>query len=552
MNQTEALSILKTGANVFLTGEPGSGKTYTVNKYIEYLKEHKLIPAVTASTGIAATHLNGMTIHSWSGIGIKNELTKRDLDKLQKNKKLLTRAQKTSVLLIDEISMLESKTLTAVDLALKTLRESGDPFGGLQVVFVGDFFQLPPISRYGEPPAKFAFESPAWTDANPIICYLSDQYRQDDLNFLGILQSIRKGKITHEVRVALSKRINGNVIDDTLTKLYSHNADVNKINSDKLSEIPGDVFNFEMISKGPKALVDQLIKSCLSPEILSLKIGAKVIFTKNNFEEHYVNGTLGEVIDFNEDGLPVVQTTKDTIIEVSPMDWSIDDGVKILATISQIPLRLSWAITVHKSQGMTLDAAVMDLSHAFEYGQGYVAISRVKSISGLFLLGYNQRALEVHPDVIAIDSRFNEMSDLALQEFIGLTEEELIKDQENFILVNGGSVKKINHEDSVELSTYDKTLKLFQKGLSVLEIANDRGFTHGTVITHLEKLSHSGQISKDELTKVIPQEFAKNLEELRPIFEKLGYEKISPIYHKLGGAYSYEDLRLARLVLTYK
>ena len=176
MTQKEALSFLKIGANVFLTGEPGSGKTHTINEYVKYLRAHGIEPAITASTGIASTHIGGMTIHAWSGIGIKKFLSENDLDELCQRERLVSRVSKTKVLIIDEISMLDAQTLTAVDMACKALRRREEPFGGMQVVFVGDFFQLPPVNRTGQDVSVFAYLAPVWQEAEPIvwslICYV--------------------------------------------------------------------------------------------------------------------------------------------------------------------------------------------------------------------------------------------------------------------------------------------------------------------------------------------------------------------------------------------
>jgi ATP-dependent DNA helicase PIF1 len=433
MTQDQALSVLKTGVNVFLTGEPGSGKTYTVNKYIQYLRDHKINVAITASTGIAATHLNGRTIHSWSGIGIKKELTPRDISNICGNDQLVNRVKKTNVLIIDEISMLHAQVLSVIDTALKAICSSEKPFGGLQTVFVGDFFQLPPVIQNGEA-LSFAFESSAWKDANPTVCYLSEQHRQTDSSFLSFLGAIRRGE---GVDVDYSGYLPENTTPDpTITRLYSHNFDVDTLNSKKLSVIPEDEYSFQMNSVGKKILVDQLKKGCLSPEILKLKIGARVMFTKNNFEQGFVNGTLGEVIGFSEEGLPLVLTKQGRNIEVNQMEWVIEDGDKILASISQIPLRLAWAITVHKSQGLTMDAAVIDLSRSFEYGQGYVAISRVRSFSGLYLLGLNKRALEVHPKILEMDSYFRNKSDVLESNLKSIYMSQVKSKQQEFLNIN--------------------------------------------------------------------------------------------------------------------
>ncbi|MDP3697026.1 MAG: AAA family ATPase, partial [Candidatus Taylorbacteria bacterium] len=203
MTQEIALSILKTGKNVFLTGEPGSGKTHTINRYVAYLKEHGIDPAITASTGIAATHIGGMTIHSWSGIGIKKELSPADFGRVVSLRRASARVKKAGVLIIDEISMLDAKTINLIDTVCRAIKRSQEPFGGIQVVLVGDFFQLPPVRREDEEPYKFAFESEAWMSANLSVCYLTEQYRQSDPKFLGVLSAIRSGQVLQEHRQCL-------------------------------------------------------------------------------------------------------------------------------------------------------------------------------------------------------------------------------------------------------------------------------------------------------------------------------------------------------------
>lgn len=447
MIQAQALSILKTGVNVFLTGEPGSGKTHTVNQYIAYLRDHRIGVAITASTGIAATHIGGTTIHSWSGIGIRKELSEFDLAKLQGNAKLVDRVKRASVLIIDEISMLDANVLSIVNTATKTLREDSRAFGGLQIVFVGDFFQLPPVTKNGET-AQFAFESTAWAEANPVTCYLSEQHRQEDAHFASILKSIRNGDPTQVDQILMD---GGRIIDveHTTTRLYSHNIDVDTVNTKRLKMIEGDTHEFQMASKGNNTLVDQLKRGCISPEVLALKVGALVMFTKNNFEKGFVNGTLGKVAGFGEDGLPLVLTREEREIEVETMEWTIDEQDKILASITQIPLRLAWAITVHKSQGMTLDSAIVDLSTAFEYGQGYVAISRVRTLSGLFLLGLNKRALEVHPKIIEVDIIFRQKSFDALNLLKQTSKAELSRKLLEFIKNCDGKI----HSQKENIST---------------------------------------------------------------------------------------------------
>jgi ATP-dependent DNA helicase PIF1 len=459
MTQQEALTILQTGANVFLTGEPGAGKSHTINMYTRWLREHGIEPAITASTGIAATHIGGLTIHSWSGIGIKRSLSAYDLDRIASTEHVVKRIRKTNILIIDEVSMLGPDTLSMVDAVCREVLGNSKPFGGLQIIFVGDFFQLPPIVRREEvnsgeqydgvddlfdaPTAKFAYDSAAWLRANPVVCYLTEQHRQDDPAFLSVLSAIRRNMFdeTHLAHLQTRSVLPGNV-PATAPKLFSHNADVDRINDHTLGGITGDIKSFAMQASGAPAIVASLKKSCLSPEALFLKVGASVMFTKNNPKEGYVNGTLGVVQAFNTfSGYPTVVTRAGRTIEVEPAEWSVEESGRIRARISQLPLRLAWAITVHKSQGMSMDEAVMDLTQVFEYGQGYVALSRVRRLSGLYLLGYNQRTFEVHPDVLQKDVMFRESSDAAVDAFeqLGTTEVEVMHN--NFIKACGGTVE---------------------------------------------------------------------------------------------------------------
>ena len=438
MTQDEALAILKTGLNVFLTGEPGSGKTHTINRYVAWLRERGVEPAVTASTGIAATHISGMTIHSWSGIGIKRDMTDYDIELIHSREKTAKRIVEAKVLIIDEISMLDAATLSSVDRVLRTLRrrtlQAEQPFGGLQVIFVGDFFQLPPVSKDRQ--VQFAFESSAWREANPVVCYLSEQHRQEDGDFLDLLTAMRRGTFGAAHRTRLTSRVGILSKQTVATRLYTHNENVDRINTESLAKLTEKSRTYEMESRGARALVETLKANCLSPERLELKIGASVMFTRNNFDEGYVNGTLGTVIDFSSLGLPVVKTRRGNVTVERAM-WEVMDGNKVLAKITQMPLRLAWAITVHKSQGMSLDAAIIDLSQAFEFGQGYVAISRVRTLAGLFLEGFNERALELHPKVAAADRHFRGYSDAARKKFAGLAQSEKEKLEKNFLRAVG-------------------------------------------------------------------------------------------------------------------
>ncbi len=554
MTQSQALDILKTGGNVFLTGEPGAGKTYVINQYIAWLEAAGIKVAVTASTGIAATHIGGLTIHSWSGIGIKDSLSPYDLDKIQSNEKICNRLKKTNVLVIDEISMLAGGTLDMVDQVCRSVRQKSEAFGGLQVIFVGDFFQLPPIGRPGDE-LRYAFESRAWEDAKPLVCYITEQYRQDDELFLSLLKSLRSGDVEEEHFTLLSEQTDIAFTDIEPTKLYTHNADVDAVNMTKLRSLPGMVRKFTMSGEGNKQLQQNLSKNCLSPELLELKEDAMVMCTKNNFEAGYVNGTLARVTAFDADGLPIIETSDKRTITIKPVSWEIRDENKIMAAIEQLPLRLAWAITVHKSQGMSLDAAEIDLSKAFVFGQGYVALSRVRTLAGLKMLGMSPTALRVDPKVIKHDHIFHQHSDMAEKAFAEMEDEEVTKLHRNFVTSSGGKMPEPGAVVVAEKgfarvqkeSTYQQTKVLLEEKKTVAEIAKERKISQATVWSHLEKLVEAGHVSRNQLEHLEPDGWSKIYSAIELAINEHGSELLKPLYEHCNEEYDYDLIRLARM-----
>src|ERR1700743_3674720 len=248
MTQKEALNILQTGANVFLTGSPGSGKTHTIRTYIEWLRDHDIEPAITASTGVAATHIHGVTIHSWSGIGITDNFSAYEIDRIASKEASAKRIQKAPILIIDEISMLSGTVLDAVDAVCRQVRGKDIAFGGMQVVLVGDFFQLPPVAGRGRQ-VPFAFESEAWKALNILTCYLTEQHRQDDGQFLSLLGAIRSGSFAEDEAEILQERaIQSSSIPEGVSRLYTHNADVDTLNAKELGVLAGAGKTFVMES----------------------------------------------------------------------------------------------------------------------------------------------------------------------------------------------------------------------------------------------------------------------------------------------------------------
>ena len=333
--------------------------------------------------------------------------------------------------------MLSAATFEMADLICREVRRVDQPFGGLTVILVGDFFQLPPVSKNRD--VRFAYTSPTWRDLNPLVCYITEQYRQDDAEYLEMLSAIRSGEATELHHTALITRHSPDEFPENVPKLFSHNADVDRINATELEKLPGASKKFHMNAKGKDSFVEGLKRGCLSPEMLELKEGATVMFTKNSPQGRFVNGTLGVVIGWSADDSPIVKTKDGLKITTEPMEWQLEEQGKVRASVSQYPLRLAYAMTVHKSQGMSMDAAIIDLSKAFEYGQGYVALSRVRRLSGLYLTGLNERALEVHPEILKKDKDFRAASDAAREAFSEMPAAEIIDMQKKFVKAMGGA-----------------------------------------------------------------------------------------------------------------
>ncbi|NNH37313.1 AAA family ATPase [Acinetobacter terrae] len=568
MKQETALKLLKAGENVFLTGSAGAGKTYTLNQYINYLKARKVPVAITASTGIAATHMNGMTIHTWAGIGIKDFLSDADLKNMKERKYLKEHLENAQVLIIDEISMLHAKQLNLVNQVLKYFKESDEAFGGIQVIVAGDFFQLPPVGKNDERNRdKFCFMSDAWVEAKFRVCYLTEQHRQGNDYLNDILNAIRSQSITAEHLRALEQTRQQD-IGETFTRLYTHNMDVDAINFKHLNAIEADERQFEAVCDGNDKLIETLKSSVRAPENLTLKKNAKVMFVKNNFDMGYINGSLGEVIGFEEDDdhgiLPKVKLTDGTVLIVTPETWSVDnDAGKTIASFQQIPLRLAWAITIHKSQGMTLEAAEINLAHTFEKGQGYVAISRLKALSGLKLLGINEQALELDSLAIKADRRFQELSTEAENHFESI---DLVPQHKAFIRHCGGTlneteiqrnekkIAKSGGKTNYATATLDETRELFVEGYEIQDIAVERGLTPATIINHLAKLhkeqgldisvAHPGEEVVEQVRKIYKRLMKRQSPEH---FSEDGVIKLRPIVEATTPRMGYDQVRLALL-----
>ena len=430
--QEEAILLVESGYNIFITSRgAGCGKTFLLNEIINKYKDNKVI-AITASTGIASVLLNGMTLHSWAGIGFGNKDVNSLYKKIKEKKNLLEKWKKTEILIIDEISLISAQLFDKLDKLAKLIRDNDNPFGGIQLIVSGDWLQLPNINS-----SKYAFEGESWKYCINYVVYLTKIQRQKDINFQNVLNSIRIGRITKEVKKMLRSRLNVNLENEyniIPTELHPLNIDVNSINKQKLYELieknkvqkeiytatiletvkpktkqtsldnffninnkvtidkkdhnssnsDNDNDNDSNSDKENNIKEDTFLNLCGVVKELELCKGAQVMLTINlDQKQKLVNGSRGIVLDFNDDNKPIVQFLDGSKTVIENHTWNITINNVIIGTVTQIPLKLAYATTVHKSQGSTLEYVNISLKNIFESSQGYVGLSRVKSLEGL-------------------------------------------------------------------------------------------------------------------------------------------------------------------------
>ena len=415
-DQEKIIDLYLQGKNLFISGGAGTGKSYILN----YLKNNfsNCGLQITASTGIAAVNINGSTIHSWSGIGLANQPLEQIINNLYSSKfsKIRKKIINTKSLAIDEISMISAETFDILDNVFKEIRQNDKPFGGLQVLFFGDFLQLPPINKKNNKP-DFCFNSNLWSELNLNIIILDQVFRQTDKKFIKLLNNIRFGLTDDDDIKTLKSRIkyNNNILSIKPTILTTHNLKVEDVNNNYLKKIPHPEQNFEAKYDGNLAKIEFLKKNCLAYPQLRLKVGAQVMMIKNSLQkEGIINGSLGIVRDFSiKKNYPVVEFANGKTLVISPEDWILEkfDPVtkttSIEASITQIPLILAWAITIHKSQGLTLDKISCDLSQSFSPGQVYVALSRARNLEGIFIDSIDFSKINADQDAVSFYKRIS-------------------------------------------------------------------------------------------------------------------------------------------------
>ena len=465
------------------------------------------------------------------------------------------------VLVIDEVSMLSPALFRSIDQILRTFKFNHEPFGGIQVILVGDFFQLPPVSTSGSD-ERFVFQTDLWNDLDLATCYLSSSYRHEDETLLGILNEIRQGEVSEasmeHFRGRYKKEPELPIDLGSLTHLYTHNRDVDEVNQRALADLDAPIKVFEAHTTGAKKWVERIFASSLVLPRLELKEGALVFFIKNNYDKGYINGTLGTVKGFDTFNAPIITTADGRELKAEREEWIFeDDDGRAKAMIKQVPLRLAWAITVHKSQGMTLDAAEIDLSQAFEPGQGYVALSRIKSLSGLKLMGLNQQALQVDPSVLEADQAMRAASDSLHKELSSIPDEHLTEAADQHLAKVGGSAKGTSNPGPARKKAFLESKPYFEQGMTVAEVAKERELKEATIWGHLyDILSDDPEFDITHLqpdANIIKQveTAAKKIKQNNnpETFAQDGSVKLKPIFEELGEQIDYDQIKYALLFL---
>ena len=407
------LSLLKNGENVFLTGFAGTGKSYILNKLKERFKKQLTI---TSTTGIAAVNVKGQTIHSWAGVGLCRNPIARTVEKIKSRKTQLNLIQNCKILAVDEISMLNIEAFEYINEVLKNLRESSEPFGGIQVLFIGDFYQLPPVEKEETLERRYCFDSPIWNELNLQNVVLKKNYRQSEEKFINALAHMRENCLEiDDIELFKSRMIDSDTSEANILHIFSTNEEANRYNNTKFNQIeePIRVFSAEdgvfrgknLVTDGftesESYILEVFSKNCRAEREIALKLGARVMLLINmDFNKGLINGACGNIIGFNQETISI-KFDNGVVAAIPKHTFEYYYNERVVAERLQYPLKLAYGITIHKSQGMTLDKLVVDCARIFERGQSYVAMSRVRTLEGLYLKNFE-------PEKVLVDNRVAE------------------------------------------------------------------------------------------------------------------------------------------------
>ncbi|KAM4552500.1 ATP-dependent DNA helicase PIF1 isoform 2-T2 [Odontesthes bonariensis] len=420
-DQAAVLSAVLSGKNVFFTGSAGTGKSFLLKRIMGSLPPKSTF--ATASTGVAACHIGGTTLHNFAGIGSGSAPLEQCIE-LAQRPGVLQHWTSCRHLIIDEISMVEAQFFDKLESIARSVKRSNQPFGGIQLIVCGDFLQLPPVSK-GKEKAGFCFQARSWRKVIQVSMELTEVRRQTDQIFISLLQAVRVGRVTEEVTAKLMKSAYHQIEKDDIlaTRLCTHKDDVELTNKNKLQQLPGSVHVFEALDSDPELGKTIDAHSPVSSQI-QLKVGAQVMLTKNlDVPRGLVNGARGVVVAFQSEqsGLPRVRFLCGVTEVIKPERWVFKSGGGIHLSRRQLPLKLAWAISVHKSQGMTLDCVEISLARVFESGQAYVALSRAKSLEGLRVMDFDPRVVRADPDVLLFYNKLRKerlLMQVSMEDFV--------------------------------------------------------------------------------------------------------------------------------------
>ncbi|KAI4809121.1 hypothetical protein KUCAC02_018032 [Chaenocephalus aceratus] len=419
-DQSAVLTAVLSGKNVFFTGSAGTGKSFLLKRIMGSLPPKSTF--ATASTGVAACHIGGTTLHNFAGIGSGSAPLEQCIE-LAQRPGVLQHWTSCRHLIIDEVSMVEAQFFDKLESVARHLL-------GIQLIICGDFLQLPPISK-GKEKASFCFQARSWHKVIQVNMELMEVRRQTDQSFISLLQKVRVGRVTEEVTAKLMESAYHCIEKDGIlaTRLCTHKNDVELTNDNKLQQLPGSARVFEALDSDP-ALVKTIDAHSPVSRLIQLKVGAQVMLTKNlDVARGLVNGARGVVVAFEngKHGLPHVHFLCG-VTEVLKLErWVFKSGGGLHLSRQQLPLKLAWAISIHKSQGMTLDCVEISLARVFESGQAYVALSRARSLEGLRVMDFDPRVVRADPDVLVFYKRLRKeriLMQASMDDFIGNSNQE--------------------------------------------------------------------------------------------------------------------------------
>lgn len=396
--QADAFVLLQGSENVFITGGAGSGKSFLIRHYLQS-KDTKEFP-ILASTGAAAVLVGGRTFHSFFGLGIMEGGVEATVEKAARNRQVVRRLKKIRGFVVDEVSMLSGPTLRAAEIIARRVRDSELPWGGLRVVAVGDFAQLPPVERNTSRARGWAFLDPVWSWSRFQTCHLVTQTRCLDEEFMLILNAIRQGIVSRDVKTYLDAHTRATPRDFDGTRLFPRRDETDRFNLSKLEELPSKAHVFETIYAGDARSLENLKKYAPIPDVISLKEKALVMLRQNDPQQRWVNGSTGHIVRIKPQSL-IIELLNGRLIEIERASFSMLDAEgDVVASAVNFPVSLAWASTIHKAQGSTLDRMAVNLSQLWEPGQAYVALSRLRQGADLSIERWDASSIRVDPQVV--------------------------------------------------------------------------------------------------------------------------------------------------------